>query len=534
MADEIKRPPYDSPDKFDDWLINRLQDESHEEHLKRLAERHSEDQSEEIYIFRLKRLLNKLFEKHYKENEDQPQFVSDIENVSNRNTWEAQQLLQWNERHIIFQKLVEIGDREKEAITHQDTFGTIYYWFEIRQRWLTKNGKAFLASIIEGLKTNKNLWNPNTPTKGMDFKNIRLDCGESFSDFYYVNPNNNYRDLQSCDLARVELPKANIQGGNFIGANFKGANFKGANLESTKIQKVCLSNANIQYANLAKADLSQTDLRNANLRNTNLTNATIFNTDLSNADISHAKFIRASMRGTKTIKATCIATDFSNAILQGSDFSNANIRGSNFTSVKIFCDMSNPPFGEQVPTNFSAVKYKGAWHGPFCSKKHTKFHGVDTTHIDNSNRLLKKYIEDENWIQSVRSTHLIPYWFWGKATNCGKSILLLAFWCVFFAGLFGAVFADYEYPGWMPQDGWIENTFCAINPEVHIDTLGGREETFWTPYYFSIVTFTTLGFGDVTPTNLAGEIWLTIEVILGYIGLGGLVSILATKLARRS
>jgi hypothetical protein len=56
----------------------------------------------------------------------------------------------------------------------------------------------------------------------------------------------------------------------------------------------------------------------------------------------------------------------------------------------------------------------------------------------------------------------------------------------------------------------------------------------WTPFYYSFVTFTTLGFGDVTPGNLGGEIIVTVEVVLGYITLGILVSILANKVARRS
>jgi len=61
-----------------------------------------------------------------------------------------------------------------------------------------------------------------------------------------------------------------------------------------------------------------------------------------------------------------------------------------------------------------------------------------------------------------------------------------------------------------------------------------RIPTRFTPYYFSIVTFTTLGFGDVTPLNLAAEICLVLEVVLGYVMLGGLISIFASKFARRS
>jgi hypothetical protein len=43
-----------------------------------------------------------------------------------------------------------------------------------------------------------------------------------------------------------------------------------------------------------------------------------------------------------------------------------------------------------------------------------------------------------------------------------------------------------------------------------------------------------LGFGDVFPTTVAGEIIISTEVILGYLTLGLLLSVLAEKLARRS
>ena len=55
-----------------------------------------------------------------------------------------------------------------------------------------------------------------------------------------------------------------------------------------------------------------------------------------------------------------------------------------------------------------------------------------------------------------------------------------------------------------------------------------------TPYYFSIVTFTRLGSGGITPLHWVGEIVLICERILGYVTLGLLLSILANKVARRS
>ena len=57
---------------------------------------------------------------------------------------------------------------------------------------------------------------------------------------------------------------------------------------------------------------------------------------------------------------------------------------------------------------------------------------------------------------------------------------------------------------------------------------------WFTPFHYSIVTYTALGFGDVTPCTKLGQIIVVVEVIFGYLTPGLLVSILANKVARRS
>ena len=68
------------------------------------------------------------------------------------------------------------------------------------------------------------------------------------------------------------------------------------------------------------------------------------------------------------------------------------------------------------------------------------------------------------------------------------------------------------------------------------DTGTLADASCFTPWYYSIVTFTTLGFGDVTPKPDDGSMQgvVAFEVLLGYVMLGGLVSIFTNKLARRS
>jgi hypothetical protein len=54
-----------------------------------------------------------------------------------------------------------------------------------------------------------------------------------------------------------------------------------------------------------------------------------------------------------------------------------------------------------------------------------------------------------------------------------------------------------------------------------------------TMFYYSVVTFTTLGFGDIIPKTTTAAMCVTVEVIVGYVMLGGLITIFASKLSRR-
>ncbi|TKJ44403.1 hypothetical protein CEE36_01280 [candidate division TA06 bacterium B3_TA06] len=51
-------------------------------------------------------------------------------------------------------------------------------------------------------------------------------------------------------------------------------------------------------------------------------------------------------------------------------------------------------------------------------------------------------------------------------------------------------------------------------------------------FYLSVVTFATLGFGDITPLNPAAQIPVVIEVIMGYVFLGLIITIIARRFGR--
>jgi len=74
--------------------------------------------------------------------------------------------------------------------------------------------------------------------------------------------------------------------------------------------------------------------------------------------------------------------------------------------------------------------------------------------------------------------------------------------------------------------------FALIFSFVEVDY--GDHPTSFSPLYYSFVTLTTLGYGDVVPSSPGAQVVSVVEVVVGYVALGGLLSIFATKMARRA
>ena len=138
-----------------------------------------------------------------------------------------------------------------------------------------------------------------------------------------------------------------------------------------------------------------------------------------------------------------------------------------------------------------------------------------------SNPYLKRYIDDEQWIRSWRERGGLRkffFVFWELSCHCGRNILLWAGWSAAIAMIFAFVYWRF---------------FGCESITFGPDKLVGQPN-FWGYLYYSVVTFTTLGFGDIIPLTNPARLVVGIEVVFGYVMLGGLISIFANKLARRS
>lgn len=293
-------------------------------------------------------------------------------------------------------------------------------------------------------------------------------------------------DLTGLDLTGVDLSHANLSGARLTGANLTDATLTEANLTGAELSGANLHNANLDgcrayRAGLGGADLSHASLRAADLGEAVLSRADFFEADLRDADLAGACVRDADLRG---------------ATLQGCDLRRADLEGCQVAGARM-----------------SDVKLRGACVRNLQGYRSATWLGANIVGVDFCGAyMLRRHIMDENYLDEFRRHSpwsAALYYVWWATSDCGRSVVRWALWTalimVVFAGFYSVLSLD-----------------------------AGDHETFLTPLYFSVVTLTSLGYGDVLPTDALTQAVVMVQVFIGYMMLGGLLSILANKMARRA
>jgi|HubBroStandDraft_1064217.scaffolds.fasta_scaffold00043_66 hypothetical protein len=286
----------------------------------------------------------------------------------------------------------------------------------------------------------------------------------------------------------VDLSGADLLDGNLVHANLFGANLRGANLARARLAEADLSEADLAGATLARADLGKANLSGAHLADARLFEARFGGANLYGADLGRAQLVSVDFTGASLAKASLNAADLTGAKLGRADLTGADLTGTNVMRV-----------------TWSRKTMRGRYMG---------IRGVESCF---GNALFRRDALDQDFLDTLEE-HWRPFW-WRRALF----------------GLWG--FLDYGRSlGGVAifSAGWIFAFGCLYRYFDLVKYGEASANTSFSAFFFSIVTFTTLGYGDVTPNSLWGEIAASIEVIIGYVTLGLLLSVLAEKVARRS
>ena len=295
-------------------------------------------------------------------------------------------------------------------------------------------------------------------------------------------------------------------------------------------RKACLAGADLHTEDLSGADLSCTDLEGANLSGANLREAHLSHANLKRTDLSPHLLPDPEQDKDEWVLIRKHA-DLSGADLCGADLSGANLWGADLSGSDLKrANLSNTRSWIGVKWNAKnklglklkrLVKYKKI----DLSERKTAFGDNDVRNADwRGVALLKRYVEDENFLYEYEQTSFpwwrrVLRWLWKWTCDYGRSFKRWSWWSAFLAMVFAVIY-------------W--KVFGCNSIAFNVAKLGVDQPGFRGYLYYSVVTFTTLGFGDIVPLTNWARLVVGLEVIAGYIMLGGLISIFANKLARRA
>lgn len=214
---------------------------------------------------------------------------------------------------------------------------------------------------------------------------------------------------------------------------------------------------------------------------------------LTDLDLSGANLTRANLQ-----KATLRRTKFKGANLTKAHLEDADLRDS----VLDGCLLGHIRYTED----------SFWWRGTVLMETHLN----TAQYVD---PVLERCARDQYYLYVLKYRNRynklfrIFFFLWWVTCNYGRSAWMWAGWSI------GLVLAFAQLYYMLGKESF-QNPHLGWNMQTTI--------------YYSVVTFTTLGFGDIAPKTQGAAWCVTGEVILGYIMLGGLISILATKIAQRS
>ena len=294
------------------------------------------------------------------------------------------------------------------------------------------------------------------------------------------------RDLSGRDLSGCDLSHANLSGARLVKAKLVGATLFEADLTGAELVGAVLEGADLTRCRVDRAGFGQTCLREANLFGVYGAEVTFSGADLRGADLKtarlpEARLLRAQLGGCDLTGADLTGADLEGSEVVGACFDEASLRHARLTGCVGYAEAS------WIRADIQEVDFRGAY-------------------------MVRRFIMDQNYLHEFRHQSRasgLLYLIWWVTSDCGRSVLRWSGWTAVIVVLYAMAYSL-----------------------VEVDY--GAHPTALSAVYYSVVTLSTLGYGDVLPVSMEAQALAMSEALLGYVMLGGLISIFANKMARRA
>lgn len=356
------------------------------------------------------------------------------------------------------------------------------------------------------------LWNADLADA--DFRNADL------ADAYLVNA-----DLTGVFLQEADLSNAYLQNVDLIGAFLEDADLAGADLQDADLADAYLWDTDLADATLRYADLTDTDLIGVTARRTNLENARLDESDLENANLGLAALHDAQIRDVPINEGTTFADDHSNI--------GPYERRADWIT-EIYHRDDGPWWVRWLPAPLRMVRNRRHTEPEPLSKAVRTYREIQRLLRENSmparapafyvrekHARRKQALAEQNRLRWLRLS--AARW----VTLYGESPWRVAFTSLGIILLFGVLY---------PLLGGVTVETAAPTHEF-LQPLAGVSlpqpiETLLMNLYFSAVTFTTLGYGDIQPASPGSQALAAAESLVGAAMIALLVALLGRRLMR--
>lgn len=267
-------------------------------------------------------------------------------------------------------------------------------------------------------------------------------------------------------------------------------------------------------------------LKKANLRNVNLVipgsaeGYDMRGADLYRANLEHAHLFNINLEGASLMKANLQLANLHCAQLQNSNLLGTKLTGAKIDNIKIGSHVQQEAIAKKADKDNDLVKardfYEQSEEIYRNLRKAAEGNGIYTLAGHYARKeLTMRRMQYDKWSQKrIVSKAVDLFCGYGESPiNVILFSLMLIFVCAILFFLFGV----------QSEEGIIQLSF----EKSFLDNL----MNFFSTIYFSVVTFTTLGYGDIQPVGLS-RLVATIEAFIGSFALALYVVVFVQKTTR--
>lgn len=286
-----------------------------------------------------------------------------------------------------------------------------------------------------------------------------------------------------------------------------GENIDGAYLREASLVGVeWLAGKSLVAADLTEAEVNNADFSDANLTLATLTNVSAINADFSGANLEGAIFTNADLR----------RANLEESLLNEAVFTDVHIAGeTNFGDISIYDRESiQPKFGNTHPLEAAAWAYRQLQQ---LYQENSLPRLARRSYNQEKDARRRLAWDDGNYREAIK-------WELSRLVmNYGSSpyrVLVVSLFVIVVSALLYPLTGGIQET----QDGQ-SITYAIENPQTAPNFW--IAQVLYKSFYFSIVTFATLGYGDIQPIGMTARMLASVETILGSLLSALLVFVLA-------